>query len=309
MTRILVGTADGIHEFGLDGTAGAVEQGGRKVTALARTGTHYWAILDGGEIWRTSDDGWSHAATLEGYGGNCLADTDIAGVLVGTSEAHLYRVEKNAIEPVSAFDQVQGRSEWYTPWGGPPDSRSISEDDDAVFVNVHVGGIVRSRDGGATWEPTIDIDSDVHKVWAGWDRVFGACAWGLAASTDAGETWTMRSDGLHAKYCRGVAVTGDTVLVSASNGPRGGRAAVYRGGVGGGPLERCTNGLPEWFDENIDSYCLDAAPDLGVAVFGTEDGRVFASTDEGSSWADVASGLPSIECVLVMPDPAEERTS
>ncbi len=301
MTRILVGTADGIREFDVSGHPASAQHSGRHVTALARTGVHYWAILDRREIWRTTEEGWSHLATLDRYGGNCLADTDVAGVLVGTSEAHLYRVEKSDVEPVTAFDQVQGRSEWYTPWGGPPDSRSISEDDDAVFVNVHVGGIVRSTDGGATWEPTIDIDSDVHKVWAGWDRVFGACAWGLAASTDGGTEWSIRSEGLHATYCRGVAVVGDTVLVSASNGPRGGRAAVYRGSVDGGPLERCRTGLPEWFDGNIDSYCLDAAPDLGVAVFASEDGRVFASTDEGATWAEVASGLASIECVLVMP--------
>ncbi len=301
MARILIGTADGIRDFDLGGGDGAVEHAGRNVTALARTGAYYWAILDRREIQRTTDEGWLQVTALDRYRGNCLADTDIAGVLVGTSEAHLYRLEKDAAEPVTAFDQVEGRSGWYTPWGGPPASRSISEDDDAVFVNVHVGGIVRSRDGGATWEPTIDIDSDVHKVWAGWNRVFGACAWGLAASTDGGATWDIRSDGPHARYCRGVAVVGDTVLVSASNGPRGGRAAVYRGSVDGGPLERCRNGLPEWFDGNIDSYCLDAAPDLGVAVFGTEDGRVFASTDEGSSWTEVASGLPSIECVLVLP--------
>jgi len=303
MPRILVGTVDGIEVFDLSGPPpGQDEHVGREVTALARTGTRYWAVLDDREIWRTTDEGWSHVTTLDRYRANCLADTDIAGVLIGTSEAHLYRVEKDAAEPVSGFDQVEGRSEWYTPWGGPPDSRSISEDDDAVFVNVHVGGIVRSRDGGATWEPTIEVDSDVHKVWAGWDRVFAACAWGLGASTDAGDTWTMRSDGLHAKYCRGVAVVGDTVLVSASNGPRGGRAAVYRGSLDGGSLERCRNGLPDWFDGNIDSYCLDAAPDLGVAVFGTEDGQVFASTDEGASWMGIAEGLKAIQCVLVMPD-------
>ncbi len=302
MARILVGTADGIHEFRLDGTAGAVTHGHRDVTALARSGTDSWAIVDRSEIWRTTEEGWSHVATLDRDRANCLADTDIAGVLVGTSEARLYRVEKDSVESISAFDQVEGRSDWYTPWGGPPDSRSISEDDDAVFVNVHVGGIVRSTDGGASWQPTIDIDSDVHKVWAGWNRVFGACAWGLTASTDGGATWEIRSDGLHARYCRGVAVVGDTVLVSASNGPRGGRAAVYRGSVDGGPLERCRSGLPEWFDGNIDSYCLDAAPDLGVAAFGTEDGRLFASTDEGTTWAEVASGLSSVTCVLVMPD-------
>jgi hypothetical protein len=94
-----------------------------------------------------------------------------------------------------------------------------------------------------------------------------------------------------------VTVCGDTVLVSASNGPRGGRAAVYRRALGS--LERCRTGLPEWFDGNVDSAWLDAMPEL--AAFGTEDGRVFASADEGNTWDEVTAGLPSIGAVLVMP--------
>lgn len=258
-----------------------------------------WAILEGHEVFRTAGDGdWTPVGTLEGVRGNCVADTQ-AGVVVGTSEAHLYRVGDAATERVPSFDEVRGRDEWYTPWGGPPDARSISEDDEAVYVNVHVGGIVRTDDEGATWEPTIDIHADVHRVWAITDLVLAACARGLAVSEDRGRSWSIRTDGLHAVYCRGVAVCGDAVLVSASNGPRGGRAAVYRGGLRGGPLERCREGLPDWFDGNIDSYCLDATPDL--VAFGTGDGRVFASTDQGRAWAEVASNLPSINCVLVMP--------
>ena len=107
------------------------------------------------------------------------------------------------------------------------------------------------------------------------------------------------TDGLHSTYCRGVTVCGDTVLLSASNGPRGGQGAVYRRGLGGGPLERCRAGLPEWFDDNIDSACLDATP--GLAAFGTGDGRIFASEDEGSTWHEVASGLPAVGCVSVVP--------
>jgi hypothetical protein len=89
------------------------------------------------------------------------------------------------------------------------------------------------------------------------------------------------------------------VLVSASTGPGGGHSAVYRGRRDGDSLERCVQGLPEWFDDNIDSYCLDAIPDL--AAFGTADGRMFASTDEGSTWEEMTSGLPAVRCLLVMP--------
>jgi hypothetical protein len=300
MARIFVGTEDGLHEFDAGGRAGNVEFGGREVTALAPEGWNFWAIIDGREIWHTAGEPWwFHVATLEELQGNCVADTR-AGVIVGASEAHLYRVAGEGLEPVAGFDEIEGRSEWFTPWGGPPDSRSISEDDQAVFVNVHVGGIARSRDQGTTWEPTIDIQADVHKVWASDGRVLAACARGLAVSEDRGDRWAMRTEGLQAPYCRGVAVCGESVLVSASNGPRGGRSALYRGTLDGPSFERCREGLPEWFDDNIDSYWLDAIPSGELAAFGTSDGTLFASTNQGAGWAEVASGLPPIRRVLVV---------
>ena len=298
MTTILVGTDDGVQAFETDGRRKSHELTGRKITALGGSASSLWVVASGKEVWNSANGDWDAVAALDRYRANCIAATG-AGVLLGTSEAHLCRVEKDGIESVEGFDQVDGRSEWYTPWGGPPDSRSIAEGDDAVFVNVHVGGIVRSLDGGLTWEATIDIHSDVHKVWAGSKRALAACAWGLASSADNGTTWEVRSEGLHAKYCRGVAVCGEAVVVSASNGPRGGRAALYRGRIEDGAFERCRAGLPEWFDGNIDSLCLDAARDGGVAAFGTEDGRIFASTDEGATWAELASGL-SVNCLLVV---------
>ncbi len=300
MARILVGTSDGLHVFHHGGAADAlVEHAGRSVTTIAPEGWERWAILDRREVWHTAgQDWWFHVGDLEDLRGNCLADTR-AGVVVGTSGAHLYRVAGEGLEPLASFDRVEGRDGWYTPWGGPPDVRSVSEDDEVVFVNAHVGGIARSFDHGESWQPTIDVDTDVHRVWAGRDRVFAACALGLAVSEDRGDSWTIEADGLHSTYCRAVTVCGEVVLVSSSAGPRGGRAALYRRPFGGGELERCRGGLPEWFDGNIDSACLDATPD--VAAFGTEDGRVFGSSDEGRTWEAVASSLPSIACVLVMP--------
>jgi hypothetical protein len=295
VTQILVGTADGLHELDADGATGEIKHVGRQVTYVAPEGWELWAILDGREVWHTAGiDWWVHIGDLDGVRGNCMADTR-AGVIVGTSEARLFRVAGEGLEMVAGFEAAPGRDGWYTPWGGPPDSRSISEDGDTVYVNVHVGGILRSRDEGGTWEPTIDVDADVHKVWATRDRVFAPCAQGLGVSEDQGDTWSMRTDGLHASYCRGVAVCGDTVLVSASEGPGGSRSAVYRGDASGGALERCT----DWFEKNIDSGCLDSTSE--VAAFGTEDGRVFASTDQGSKWNEIASGLAAVTRVLVIP--------
>ncbi len=299
--RILAGTDDGLHAFDAGGGVGSVQLPGRRITALGPEYPALWAIVTASEVWRSDGaDDWVLRGTVEALRATCIADTR-AGVVVGTSEAHLKRVTDAGLEAVEAFDRVEGRDSWYTPWGSPADSRSISEDSNTVYVNVHVGGIVRTKDEGATWEPTIDVDADVHRVWADGSRVFGACARGLAVSRDRGDSWTMRTDGLHATYCRGVARCGETVLVSASTGPGGSRSAVYRGGVEDGSFERCRTGLPEWFNDNVDSPCLDAAPDQGVAAFGTGDGRLFVSTDEGSTWSQVASGLPDIRCVTVMP--------
>ena len=301
MPRILVATTDGLHELDDRAVLEGVHHTGRAVTTVVQWEKQLWAIVDGSELWHTAEvDGWTHLSDLEPNQGTCLGFMK-NDVLVGSSEARLFRLVGDSLEPVAAFDRAEGRSKWYTPWGGPPDTRSISEWDDAVYVNVHVGGVLRTEDGGETWAPTIDIDADVHQVTTAEGQVLAACASGLAVSTDRGSTWTFRSEGLETRYSRAVTVCGDAVLLSASRGPRGGRAAVYRGRLSGGGLERCRTGLPEWFDDNIDTHCLDAHPDGSFVAFGTSEGRVFASDDAGLSWAEFASGLPQVRRVLVLP--------
>jgi hypothetical protein len=299
VARILVGTKDGIHTLGVDGQRGPTELAGRSVTFVSSAGDEQLAVLDASEIWRRAETGWSHVATIPDVRLRCLAYTD--RWLVGTSEAHLLQLGDDVPTRVETFEHVAGRESWYTPWGGPPDVRSMSEWDEHVYVNVHVGGIVHTDDGGDTWGPTIDIDADVHQVTTTEGMVLAACAEGLAVSEDSGASWTYRTDGLAHRYARAVTVWGDMVLVSTSRGPRGGEAAVYRAPLDGGAFERCRTGLPEWFDDNIDSHCLDSPPDGPIAAFGTSDGRVFRSMDVGASWEPIAEGVPTIQRVLVVP--------
>jgi hypothetical protein len=299
MPTIIVATRGGLHSFD-EGGDPRVEHAERSVTALGRAGDAFWAIVDASELWLNSGADRSHVADLVDVSATCVAG--IGGdVLVGSSEARLFRLEAGRLEPVAAFDRAEGREAWYTPWGGPPDTRSIANWDDDIYVNVHVGGILRTDDGGTTWSPTIDVDADVHQVTTTEDLVLAACAGGLASSGDSGTTWTHRTEGLEASYSRAVAVCGDGVLVTASSGPRGGRAAVYRGALTGGAFERCRTGLPEWFDDNIDSHCLDALPDGSFAAFGTSEGRLFETRDQGATWTERASGLAKVQRVLVMP--------
>lgn len=296
MASILIGTSDGLRELekpaGLDG---------RSVTALAGTGTDVWAIADGTSLLRSAGGrGWDEIADIEGHRGQCVLPPDGADALVGTSEARLMRLAQGRLEPVTSFDDVEGRESWYTPWGGPPDTRSLSRGAaGTIFANVHVGGILRSTDG-ETWTPTgIHVDSDVHQVLAHPTQprvVLAACAYGLAMSDDGGETWTFEADGLHASYCRAVAVSGETILVSASRGHRGEEAAVYRQ-KDSGEFERCREGLPEWFGDNIDTHCLAAGD--GLIALGTNAGAVYVSTDDGATWEEAAANLPRITSVVV----------
>jgi hypothetical protein len=294
LTRLLVATTGGLHD--LDGPAGLQD---RSLVALAGGAEVAWALDREGAILRSDDGAWEVAGALADPRPRCLLPHE-EGVLVGTAEARLFRLLRDVVEPVEAFDQVAGRDEWFTPWGGPPDTRSLAADAaGTVYANVHVGGIVRSNPDGA-WRPTIDIETDVHQVIAHPDRaglVLAATAFGLARSDDGGETWAMADEGFHASYSRAVAVADETVLVTASTGPRTRQAAVYRRPLdGSGPFERCAVGLPEWFPSNIDSHCL-AAEGARVA-FGTAEGQIWTSADQGRTWELARDGLPRVTSVL-----------
>ncbi|HEX2025651.1 MAG TPA: hypothetical protein VHH92_04580 [Actinomycetota bacterium] len=295
LTRILVGTRAGLHavEKPEDGVP-------EPIVALGARGEVRWALVGSGDVLRSDDGTWERIASVEGYQGRSLLPTD-DDVLVGTSEAHLYRLRRDVLELDDGFEEAPGRDDWYTPWGGPPDTRSMSIDAaGTVYVNVHVGGILRSR-GPSGWDPTIDIDADIHQVLAHPDRerlVLAAGAGGLAISEDGGDTWDVTADGLHRPYCRAVAVAGESVLVSASTGPFTKQAAVYRRPLdGSAPFERCAGGLPEWFPSNIDSHCLVAREDL--AALGTDGGEVWVTTDAGRTWEPAAQGIPPVTCLLL----------
>ncbi|MGH2752275.1 MAG: WD40/YVTN/BNR-like repeat-containing protein [Actinomycetota bacterium] len=292
--EVVVATTEGLF---YPPAPGPVELRGREVNALAHApGAGRWALVDGGQLWSRSGE-WSHLATAEGVRLNCLLPLG-KGLLVGASGAHLFRLTGEGLQLVDGFERAEGRDEWFTPWGGPPDVRSLSGSG-PILANVHVGGILRSGDG-ESWSQTIDITCDVHEVIAQPDGlVLAATARGLGISRNGGESWSFEQAGLHATYCRAVAVCENYVLLSASLGPRGGRAAVYRRAVTEhGPFEKCNSGLPEWFGDNIDTGCL--ASSGRRAAFATGDGRVFLSEDCGGEWKELAGGLPPIRQVSLI---------
>jgi len=270
------------------------------------------AIVDGCSLRRRAPDGvWSTIETTKLDLACCVAVGDV--IYVGTDDARVLRIGADGeCEQLRGFDAVAGRGTWYAGSAvingrrvGPPlGIRSITATPDGavLLANVHVGGIPRSTDGGATWQPTIDIDSDVHEVRAHPNHpgvVMAAAAVGLCTSRDAGATWDVEQEGLHAPYCSAVAFAGDDVFVSASVDHFAAQGAIYRRRVDGqGPLVAVAGGLPAWIDGIADTGCI-AAHGATVAVADRK-GNLYVSVDAGRGWSRQADRLPPPSGLLVV---------
>lgn len=285
---MLIGTASGAYRLG-DVIEPLIE--GTRINHMARDGDSWWAADGKGRI---HHDGVQIATMLDGATPLCIQPTPET-VWVGADAARLFGVEDGSITEDEFFAHAPGRSDWYTPWGGPPDVRSMALDaDHTLYVNVHVGGILRYDNTGIV--PTLDISADVHQVAAHPSQkgaVFAATARGLAQSRN-GHDFDFRAEGLHANYCRAVAVADEELFVSASTGPSTNRGRLYRGSLWDGPLEPIHDGLPDWFEGNLNTHCLILHEGDLYAGFGP---TVWRSSDMGESWESVTTELPKVTCL------------
>ncbi len=295
----VVATDDGLFRIEDDGQPARLVEGGFRHVVAADDGAV--ALAADGTLWNVDDDGAAEFETLPPTRGTvtCVL-VNGADVWAGTAGAHLILVREGELAPVESFEKIEGRERWYTPWGGPPDVRSLDVDeDDVLFAGIHVGGVARSLDSGETWLASGEIDWDVHQVLTVPDyasTVVAACAVGMALSTDTGESWEIESRGMHATYCRAIAVAGDDVLISVSRGPDGAESALYKRKLEDSVFDRCRLGLPEWFAGNIDTHCLTAWDEQVVAA--APGGSLYVSNDTGGRWHELASGLPEPRAVV-----------
>jgi hypothetical protein len=270
------------------------------------------AIVDGHSLRRRAPGGeWETVATSEFELSCCMAVGDI--IYVGTDDARMLRLSHGGrvLDPIDGFDRVAGRDAWFAGSAiingqrlGPPlGIRSVAANSSGIilFANVHVGGIPRSMDGGRTWHPTIDINSDVHEVGAHQanpDIVVAASAIGLCISRDAGATWTIERAGLHASHCSAVAFAGDDILFSAATDPFAAEGRIYRRTVNpDGSLLAVEGGMPAWTEGIVDTGCI-ASSGSSIAV-ADRAGNLYGSEDFGRAWSCRSTRLPPPSGVLI----------
>jgi hypothetical protein len=275
------------------------------------------AIVGGHSLRRRAPSGeWETLATSEFELSCCVAVGD--AIYTGTDDARMLRLSHGGgafhpvvLDPIGSFDSVEGRDTWFAGSAiingqrlGPPlGIRSVAANSNGsvLLANVHVGGIPRSIDGGRTWQPTIDINSDVHQVRAHPTDpyiVVAASGLGLCISRDAGATWTIERDGLHASYCSAVAFSGDDILVSASTDHFADHGRIYRRPIRpDGRIVPVEGGLPASLNGIVDTDCIATNGSNIVVV--DRAGTLYISTEFGRAWSRTGSELPTPSSVLI----------
>jgi hypothetical protein len=201
-------------------------------------------------------------------------------LVLGAEPPRIYRLAPGVGQPVASmsFDRLAARSQWHTPWGGPPAVRSLAVTGDGwVYADIHVGSIMRSADGGQIWEPvTPTLHEDVHQVTvsAGGNRgVYANTANGVWISRDRGESWTYLGDRMGGRYGRAIAVHPKdpaVMLATVSDGPHGDNVhgQLYRTEDGGANWRQVVEGFVAATPGNIDTHHLvfDARGDAWAIV-------------------------------------------
>jgi hypothetical protein len=309
---VLVATwGDGL--FAVTGDGRTQEIANQPVRGLAPDGHGgALAIVGRHSLRRRAPSGeWATVSTSEFELSCCITVRDT--IYVGTDDARILRLSHRGgvLDPIDGFDSVAGRDAWFAGSAivngqrlGPPlGIRSVAANSNGsiLFANVHVGGIPRSMDGGRTWQPTIDINSDVHEVrahQANPDIVVAAAAVGLCISRDSGATWIIEREGLHAPHCSAVAFSGDDIIFSASTDPFAAEGRIYRRPVKpDGSLVAVEGGMPAWIEGIADTGCI-AANGSSIAV-ADRAGNLYGSDDFGRAWSCRSTRLPTPSGVLI----------
>jgi photosystem II stability/assembly factor-like uncharacterized protein len=259
----------------------------------------YAGLREGG-VRRSGDSGrtWVDCALPESGVFSLAISAADGAVYAGTEPSRLFRSDDDGASwrELEALLELPSRPTWSFPprpwtshvrWIAPSPHEA-----DLLLVGIELGGLMRSSDGGASWQDhRPGAQRDVHSL--AWHprllgRAYEAGGGGAAFSKDAGESWQPADEGRDRHYTWSVAVDPDDPdlwYVSASTGPyaahgRGDpQAFIYRRQAGE-PWRSLAGGLPQPLPAM--PYALVAGK--GRLFAGLADGQIWESRDRGDSW-------------------------
>lgn len=248
----------------------------------------------------------------------------------GTSPQGLFRSDDCGLtwSPVDGLHRSPDFDAWtsigsdQTPDGAKLHSILIDpREADHMFVALSSGGVLETTDAGVSWTKLpseSDAGSDPHSLVMATtnpDLLWLQSHYGVyRMETVENRTWERVGPTADGDYHdAGFPITVDpsdpdvawVIPMDDSDAwtrmPAGGRPALFRTEDGGTTWERQDKGFPKtqsWWTVKRQCLATDGFDPLGL-YFGTSNGEVWASTNEGEHWTLIARGLPHVYSVEV----------
>ena len=324
--KLLLGTESGIQVMKKENGAwaqSAESLDGKWVQKLEidSSGRMYAGVTKDGVYWADSPSGaWTQG--LEGdIRGLGVSPHQSGTVFAGTEPAAVFRSRDRGESWVElkAVKELPSYPTWSFP--APPFISHVrtfdfvADEPDTVFAGVEVGGLIRSGDGGETWESYGQgIYEDIHYILShprDSKVMYSTTGDGFYRSMDGARNWEHLQDGMDNPYTHPIILDSQDpnllyIGAAADNpttfgGPGGALARIYRSRDAGSTWERLGNGLPDRLHAMVRGLVADPVTP-GAVYAGTTDGELFASEDAGDSWEQIASGLPAVWVIRVSGD-------
>lgn len=296
-------------------------------TGLMFAGVHkgsVYASADFGKTWEIRDQGLTEKNV---YSLNFARVDGNLKLYAGTEPAYLFESDDlgKTWHELPSLRSVPSVNNWSFP--APPHEAHVKyiafdpRDGRTIYACVEQGGLLRSRDGGFSWEELHGFDTDLpfqipegtaaddlHRVLIrpsdpNWLYICGG--FGLCCSRDGGNSWEhLTTPAMRIAYPDPLLFHPHRedlmFMAGAVNNPYFWRethdadATIARSKDGGRTWKISDKGLPPHMRAHIPAMTIEVVNGSFALFAGTTDGDIYFSDTEGESWTRIVDGVPPL---------------